>query len=250
MEEPTGFSDQLLGIGVSSAVVALDDQTALKHPLIPSHNHAVATERRIFERLGDHPCIVRYIRPEGDGLILERLRYPLREHLKDLKEDDNQLPRIDYIFRWAIQVLKGFQHLHSNSVLQFDVGCHNVLLDFDNNAKLSDFAGSRIDNEKVDVAPETRSTHPCLLRAQGGMNLEPTVGTEIFAIGSMLYEISTTIKPYHDNESHEVEDLFRKRLFPDTSALLLGDVIRKCWTDRYHNVNQIIADIQQISPER
>jgi hypothetical protein len=32
-----------------------------------------ATEIRVHQRLGDHPCICKYIRKDKDGIILERL---------------------------------------------------------------------------------------------------------------------------------------------------------------------------------
>ncbi|DAA75183.1 TPA_exp: Uncharacterized protein A8136_1934 [Trichophyton benhamiae CBS 112371] len=248
MAKPAEFSDKLLGLGMMSAVIALDDHTAHKLPLIPEYHDAVLTERRIFERLGDHDCVVKYIRPEGNGLILERLRYPLRKHLLNLQEDGGPPPHRDEILRWAMQILRGFQHLHSHSVYQFDIGCHNILLDFDNNVKLSDFSGSLIDDGKVEVLPETRSTHPCLIRTKGPMPLEPTVKTELFSIGTVLYEMSTIYKPYHDKGDSEVEKLYLKGLFPDTTGLLLGDIIQKCWTEKYNDTKEVIEDLQQIQP--
>ncbi|EGD96921.1 serine/threonine protein kinase [Trichophyton tonsurans CBS 112818] len=248
MAKTAKFSDKLLGMGIMSAVVALDDHTALKHPLCEENYNAVVTEKRIFERIGDHDCIVKYIRPQGNGLILERLRYPLRKHLLDLQEDGGPLPHRDEILKWAMQILRGFQHLHSHSVFQFDIGCHNILLDSNNNAKLSDFSGSLIDDGKVEIVPETRATHPCLIHIHGPTPLEPTVKTKLFAIGTVLYEMSTIYKPYQDKTDSEVEELFLKGLFPDTTGMLLGNIIQKCWTDKYHDTKEVIEDLLQIEP--
>lgn len=247
MAKPAKFSDKLLGLGMMSAVIALDDHTAHKLPLIPDYHDAVLTEKRIFERIGEHDCIVKYIRPQGNGLILERLRYPLRKHLLDLQEDGGPLPHRDEILKWAMQILRGFQHLHSHSVFQYDIGCHNILLDSNNNAKLSDFSGSLIDDGKIEVAPETRSTHPCLIN-DWDMSIKPTAKTELFAIGTVLYEMSTIYKPYQDKDDSEVEELFLKGLFPDTTGMLLGNIIQKCWTDKYHDTKEVIEDLLQIEP--
>ncbi|EGD85411.1 serine/threonine protein kinase [Trichophyton rubrum D6] len=247
MAKPAEFSDKLLGMGIMSAVVALDNHTALKHPLCEEYFNAVVTEKRIFERLGDHDCIVKYIRPQGNGLVLERLRYPLRKHLLNLQEDGGPPPHRDEILKWAMQILRGLQHLHSHSVYQFDIGCHNILLDFNNNVKLSDFSGSLIDDGKVEVAPETRSTHPCLIN-HWHMSLKPTVKMELFAVGTVLYEMSTIYKPYQDKGDSEVEKLYLKGLFPDTTGMLLGNIIQKCWTDKYHDTKEVIEDLLQIEP--
>ncbi|OAL70124.1 serine/threonine protein kinase [Trichophyton violaceum] len=227
MAKPAEFSDKLLGMGIMSAAVALDNHTALKHPLCEEYFNAVVTEKRIFERLGDHDCIFKYIRPQGNGLVLERLRYPLRKHLLNLQEDGGPPPHRDEILKWAMQILRGLQHLHSHS--------------------LSDFSGSLIDDGKVEVAPETRSTHPCLIN-HWHMSLKPTVKMELFAVGTVLYEMSTIYKPYQDKGDSEVEKLYLKGLFPDTTGMLLGNIIQKCWTDKYHDTKEVIEDLLQIEP--
>ncbi|KAI1964230.1 hypothetical protein LOZ07_000597 [Ophidiomyces ophidiicola] len=94
---PKGLS-RIVGMGLSSMVLSLDDFTVLKHPLSEYHYGAVETERRIYERLGHHPRIVKYIRRYGDGIVLERLQYQLREHLQNFRSA-GELPPIDNIFR-------------------------------------------------------------------------------------------------------------------------------------------------------
>ena len=39
-----------------------------------------------------------------------------------------------------------------------------------------------------------------------------------------------------------VEDLVGKGIYPDTKELLGGDIILKCWTRVYSNVNIILGD--------
>ncbi|KAI1945107.1 hypothetical protein LOZ57_004405 [Ophidiomyces ophidiicola] len=170
-------------------------------------------QRRIYERLGHHPRIVKYIRRYGDGIVLERLQYQLQ----------------------------GIQYLHSNCVFQLDIGCHNVLIDENNNAKLSDFAGSKIDDGKVEVAPGSRACHPDLQKC-----LKPTVQTEIFGLRSVLFELCTTNQPYHNIEDHEVDVLFRDGIFPDTTNLPLGEIVLKCWTGKYASGREVATDVEQI----
>ncbi|KAI1916615.1 hypothetical protein LOZ39_000345 [Ophidiomyces ophidiicola] len=150
---PKGLS-RIVGMGLSSMVLSLDDFTVLKHPLSEYHYGAVETERRIYERLGHHPRIVKYIRRYGDGIVLERLQYQLL--------------------------------------------------------------------------------------------LKPTVQTEIFGLGSVLFELCTTNQPYHNIEDHEVDVLFRDGIFPDTTNLPLGEIILKCWTGKYVSGREVATDVEQI----
>lgn len=62
---------------------------------------------------------------------------------------------------------------------------------------------------------------------------------EVFAVGSLIYEISTGKRPYDDIEDDEVESLFRQGVFPGTADVYLGDIIRKCWLGNFKLVVEI-----------
>ncbi|KAK4120095.1 hypothetical protein N657DRAFT_168585 [Parathielavia appendiculata] len=85
--------------------------------------------------------------------------------------------------KWALQTAVAFQYIHSGRVKQVDIGTYNVLLDTADNAKLSDFAGSSLDGSEPTVAAGVHSTHPRL------STFKPSVRFELFALGSLLYEI-------------------------------------------------------------
>ncbi|KAI1972794.1 hypothetical protein LOZ53_001262 [Ophidiomyces ophidiicola] len=202
---PKGLS-RIVGMGLSSMVLSLDDFTVLKHPL------SEAQLRQREEYMNDWGIILALSSTFGAmGMALFWNDY------------------------------KGIQYLHSNCVFQLDIGCHNVLIDENNNAKLSDFAGSKIDDGKVEVAPGSRACHPDLQKC-----LKPTVQTEIFGLGSVLFELCTTNQPYHNIEDHEVDVLFRDGIFPGTTNLPLGEIILKCWTGKYASGREVATDVEQI----
>ena len=65
--------ETIIGGGVSWVVYALDDDTVLKSATgLDGSVHDLEVERRIYERLGLHPCILQLIRVESRGLVLER----------------------------------------------------------------------------------------------------------------------------------------------------------------------------------
>lgn len=132
----------------------------------------------------------------------------------------------------------GLAYIHSRKILHTDIGCHNLLLDQHNNLKLCDFAGSSIDGEEPTVCCDVRyqpytddPTYPVTIR------------TELFALGSTLYEIWTGRKPYQDKSDEDVIRCFRDSQFPDVENLPPASVISKCWRGSYSNATEVVNDL-------
>jgi len=229
--------------GISGATFAVSATTVIKKPLPgDTCEKQLEIERRIYERLGSHPYITKFLGAYRGMIVLERLQYPLRKRLYDLREN-NQLPQSQDVVRWALQITQAIYHIHSHGVLQVDIGAHNVLLDQYETAKLSDFAGSSLDGSKPMVAPSAHSEHPNM------PHTKPSIQSELFALGSMLYEIETTNKPYPNNNDEELEELFKADVYPETGKLILGNVISNCWMAQYKDASEAVVDIQRIQTQ-
>jgi hypothetical protein len=72
---------------------------------------------------------------------------------------------------------------------------------------------------------------------------KPSPQSEIFALGSTIYELETTHQPYYDKTDTEIERLFSAQDFPDTSALVLSEIVMKCWKAEYENIGEVREDI-------
>ncbi|KAF1951039.1 kinase-like protein [Byssothecium circinans] len=225
--------------GVSGIVFEISDSAIAKVALGKRNQPAVDTEHAIYRRLGYHPFIIKFLYEQNGRLVLERLQYPLRKRLLDLS-DARRVPPLKDVLRWALQLTEALSYVHSQGVLQVDIGAHNALLDWDENVKLSDFAGSSIDGSTPTVLPSRKSQNPNLPED------EPSVQSEVFALGSMLYEVETTRQPYHDKSESELEKLFSSGVFPDTRALVLGEIIAGCWKLKYENVREVKNDIERV----
>lgn len=237
-------SDKATGIrwyhGMSGVVVEAPDLTVIKRPFPGEAFEArLDVERRIYKRLGQHSYITKFIAARPNEIVLERLQYPLRKRLLDLRKT-NERPAMQTLLRWAQQIAQAFHHIHSCGVMQVDIGTYNVLLDWNDDVKLCDFAGSSLDGSEPTVAPSAHSTHPRISITQ------PSIRSELFAIGSMLYEIETTYEPYSDKNDEELEELFDADQFPEVGNLTLGEVITKCWTGQYVHAGGIVTDIGDI----
>jgi serine/threonine protein kinase len=226
--------------GISGATFAVSESAIIKIPLpLENCKEQLAIERQIYERLGPNPYITKLLYTHKGMVVLERLQYPLRRRLLDIREQ-KQLPVAQDVVRWAWQTAQALQHIHSRGVKQVDIGPHNILLDWDENAKLSDFAGSSLDGSEPMVFPSAHSEHPDM------PTTNPSIQSELFALGSTLYEIETTYKPYPDKNDGELAKLFKANKFPDTRELILGKVITKCWMARYKDASQAVVDIRHI----
>ncbi|KAF2006468.1 hypothetical protein P154DRAFT_422197, partial [Amniculicola lignicola CBS 123094] len=67
--------------------------------------------------------------------------------------------------------------------------------------------------------------------------------SKIFALGSSLYKIETTHQLYYNKTDNKIKELFIAWVFPNTRALLLGEVISKCWMVKYKDVSKALKDI-------
>ena len=232
----------IIGGGISGVVYALSDSRVLKAASGFNSSHEdLAIECRIYERLQTQAQILKFWL-EPQGLVLERLSCPLRTFLRDLHRQ-RKIASDGLLLIWARQVVNGLWHIHSKGVLQADIGCHNLLLHSTGNLKFCDFGGASIDGEEPTVDYETRSRHPTI---RG-----PNVATEIFALGTTLYEMSATEPPHPEVDSttddgEEIQSLYTIGIFPNVNHLMLGDIISKCWQGSYDSTLDIAFDMQII----
>jgi len=108
--------------GISGIVFAIDDFSVIKTPAGGVANvREFEVERRIFERLGEHPRIVKMLYIYKDMLVLERLLYPLRVRTLNIRER-RLVPSTEEILKWSAQTAEGTQYLHENKIFQVDIG--------------------------------------------------------------------------------------------------------------------------------
>ncbi|GAB7343085.1 hypothetical protein MBLNU457_1166t1 [Dothideomycetes sp. NU457] len=212
--------EDLIGVGYSGWILRLD--AVLKQP----HNDKkqdTAVEQRVYKRLGSHEGILRYFGTTDEGALI-------------LQTKGRPIPLAQKL-RWVQQIVKTCAFIHSKGVLLADIHCANILLDDQMNAIVADFAGCSIDGEQSTGGYQPAFYHP---------DREfMSIGTEIFAIGSLLYEIMTEAHPYHDLSYEETETKFHEEIYPDTDHLpAFGHIIQKCWKQGYKVTEELLADVE------
>jgi serine/threonine protein kinase len=114
-----------------------------------------------------------------------------------------------------------------------------MLLDAKDDLKLADFAGSSIDGSEASVNYEVRSRLPGISK--------PTEKSDIFALGSALFELATGSPPYSGESNKAVQNLYKKLKFADVSMLPeLGPIIKKCWRQGYGTTVEVVEALDRL----
>lgn len=120
------------------------------------------------------------------------------------------------------------------------VGCHNMMLSADGTVKLGDFAGSSFRGSAPTVDYENRSKLP-------GTE-EPDQISDVFALGSAIFEMATGSAPYEDKSWREVHGLYKRGKFPRVKSMPdLDRIIRKCWMQEYDTAQEVVDDLEEIT---
>jgi serine/threonine protein kinase len=237
---PQGFGlKDVVAWGTTGLVVHdRPSRTVIKTPLSEDCLDLLLREQEIYERFtqcGGHQGILHYYGTFEGGIRLEYApNGDLRSFNKQHKLDVNFGQRL----QWSTQIAEALDFIHKAGVIHGDLTCHNIFLDDNLNTKLADFAGSSLDGRPLLIAVTASHEYP-------GSVLSP-VG-DIFALGSVLYEIMTGNAPYSAVPEDEISLQYSKGAFPDTIFLgAIGDVIRKCWQGQYTGAELVVKDLKGI----
>src|SRR6266699_581866 len=225
----SSFVPYKIGDGSSSIVYRSSPNQAVKCARA-GQSHEIEHERKVLERLGEHPAIIQSFGKQHEGEII--LEYH-RHNLQDILASDDAIPR----WEWAIQIAEGVAYLHPRGVIYRDLNPCNVLVTATKDVVLCDFAASSLDGNWV---PECGiDIRYCRPNDSGAVSPKD----DLFALGSVLYGLFTHTTPYAEKEDGEVLALYQSNIFPMVDHLPIGDIITKCWTGSYNSATQLLYDL-------
>jgi serine/threonine protein kinase len=233
---------KVIGHGGSGTVFEMDEWWVIKVFTDDEEGQTdLRREREIFDKLQSDVFsdeVVRFKEQKGSGLVLEHLETTLRQRLMQRPPSSKD----DLATRWARQTCKGLAFLHQHGVIHGDIGCQNILLDSRDNAKICDFAGSKIGDKDAWISYEVRSQDPRYFGKQ------PTIKTEIFAFGSVLFELWTSRAPYFGEAATTVRQKFLDQQYPlsEIKDQKMGRIVEKCWTECYEHVLEIYKELEPL----
>lgn len=240
LQEPSRHN--IIGIGQFAVVHKLSNKVVRKVPSDKAYYYSVRAseiEAKVYIHLGKHKRITRYL-TSGDGYI--ELQYEPNGDLESYLRTHTVTDQFRY--RVAQQAIEAVDFIHHKGVIHSDLSARQFLVDRQLNVKLADFGGSSLHGSEAIVMEN--ATH-FLLRDEESPN---TVQSDIFALGSTIYEILVGQKPYEGKSDEEVQQLFSEMLFP--SLEIIKDItwksfIQRCWMCQYETAHEILGDIYATS---
>lgn len=190
-------------------------------------------EYNAYQRLPPHPRLLP-LHPDStpQKLILPYLRHGCLHHFLRTVPGPSSTQRLQF----ASDAAEALSLLHESGIVHGDVNSWNFLVDDEFRLCVIDFSGSTVDGLNGSAFEGVRY---CLPRSIEDLS---TVRTDLFALGSLIYEIVTGREPFADVLDREVEELFGKGEFPETRSLRLGWVMRGCWRGGYGSARLVFED--------
>ena len=196
----------------------------------------IEQEFQIYQRLPKHNRLLQVISYcREDGLVLEYMSHGnLRQYLQDA------VPKVTVSQRmqWACDAAEALQILHAHRIIHCDINPENFLLDSTLRLRIIDFSGSSLDGKWASAFESVRF---CLPRP---WEEQSTIVTDLFALGSTIYEIMTGQPPYEDLPEQEVENKYMHKIFPDVETIPCGEVIKGCWHSQIKSADETMKLIK------
>eukprot|EP00930_Biecheleria_cincta_P033984 TRINITY_DN23519_c0_g1_i1.p1 TRINITY_DN23519_c0_g1~~TRINITY_DN23519_c0_g1_i1.p1 ORF type:complete len:874 (-),score=141.85 TRINITY_DN23519_c0_g1_i1:78-2615(-) len=159
-----------------------------------------AEEVKVMKRLR-HPCIVQYHESFMEkGMLVIVMDYAeggdLSQQIQAAKQAGSRLPE-DKIVRWMTQVFLGVKHIHDLYVIHRDLKNENVFLDRSNQIRIGDFGLARILCKPATAIIDDQIVGtPSHLSPEICNNGVYSTGSDMWALGCMLYELMALCMPY------------------------------------------------------
>ena len=227
---------KLISVGIFSKVYLVDNLLIRKVPRDNDRDNvqAIRNEATIYALLGNDTHIVNCL-SAGQTVNYVDLEYYPRGDLKAYFERNKGTITSAFRMRIARQVIEAVVVIHRKCIVHSDLALRQFLLDANDNARLSDFAASGYPGQwalGMECASHYLPRDP---------DLPNTVDSDLFALGSVLYEVMAGETPYHGKSDKEIETLYKEENFPAVNKFLCGNVIMGCWKREWRSAEEVLA---------
>ena len=190
-------------------------------------------EKAIYQRLGDHPGIVRCLNAlTPDHMIRMPLMIngDLRHYLAKVR------PTRERQLTWLIGAAQTLAYIHSRRVVMTDLRLDNLLLDDEWALKFADFGNSIL--------------MPLEWNLEGTVDEGFSILTDIGQFGRIMFEVIAGRKCKFDlfqkwKEPGDQLTFPRRDSLPSTSGVWLGHIIEKCWTRGFRSATDLATALNQ-----
>ena len=196
-----------------------------------------------------------------DGLHYIVMEYVQGVTLKEYIDTKHILPWREAV-GYAVQIAKGLEQAHKNSIIHRDIKPHNIIMKDDGVLKVTDFGIARANVQATMTCEDTAigSVHYISPeQARGGYTDERS---DIYSLGIVLYEMLTGTVPFDSErpvtvaimhlQEKPVPPRERNLSIPLPLERIVLKAITKEVSARYKDVSEMITDLEAVlnDPER
>jgi len=212
----------------------------------------ILQESIVQTKLLDHPNIVKLLTVDIiDNNILMVMEYIEGTDLETIIDEKNKL-ELKEALHYFRQILSAINYAHKNKIIHRDIRPSNILIDKNNNVKITDFGTSRLLEDKQYAT--TRIGSPPYM-APEQFEGKAVFASDIYSVGCLMYEMLTGFPPIIYSNPMDIYRAARDGKFtplkskrPDVPSKL-NNIITKCISanldSRYNTVIELINDLNQ-----
>jgi serine/threonine protein kinase len=213
-------------------------------------------EEKIGQKL-DHPNIVRVLSPEKKSRMYLVMELAEGQSLRALQ--GNKRMDVDRALNFATQIASALVYLHSRGIVHRDLKPDNVIVTDDGSIKLLDF-GIAMDEAArrltwFGLTPPVGT--PDYMAPEQVRGKRGDVRTDIYALGTMLYEMITGELPYpHGNVHVTMRAKLNQDPRPPSDVMsgldpkveeIIMHAIERSPRERYTTAREMLADLENPS---
>jgi serine/threonine-protein kinase len=252
-----------LGSGGMADVYLAQDRLLGRQVALKLLHHRFAQDQEFVERFRreassaaglSHPNVVAvFDRGEWDGTYYIAMEYLPGRSLKAVVREHGPIAPSDAI-DIVVQILLALRFAHRRGIIHRDIKPHNVILDEEGRAKVTDFGIARAGASDMTMTGSIMGTVQYLSPEQA-QGYAVTEASDIYSVGVVLYELLTGSVPFEGESAVtialkqvSVQPTPPSQLNPQVSPALDAVVMRALAKDpaqRFAGADELIAALQQ-----
>ena len=203
-----------------------------------------------------HPNIVSiYDRGEAEGTYYIAMEFLDGRSLKELIITRGPAP-VSIAIDYARQILAGLRFAHRHGIVHRDIKPHNVIVDSEGRAKVTDFGIARSGTSQMTEAGSIIGTAQYLSPEQArGTRVDQT--SDLYSLGVVLYELLTGAVPFTGDTPVEIamkhlsavpeRPSVKRPEIPHDLDMVVLRALAKDPADRYQSAEEMDADLERVA---